>query len=439
MYSFETRIKALAVAGLMTASVAGSAVTAFADVATDKLLSEAPIVQKNIWYPSNGVVLPDNVTMTFTGTFSKSSLTDSTSRGTEGHEAPGALRATVKSEVTSNDENSAGYLKKEANWKVTAFGGDLDLDWTGVTPGVYEYTLTEVTEDAPAKDAYGLGWTYNVANTSYTLRVYVKADTSVEETSAEKRAVTYTLIDTQYETEGKDGKVTVDDGKKTETASFSNIYTARGGNNVTPPDGDNVTDENIPAALTIAKVANGAYDDQTKAFDFYISFTYPQVMGEYVTFDAKEGTTNKVLNDRDVRLEYRGADLSVADEDELSLGTYKFSLKNGEKIEFINLPAGTTYTVTEAAAEQYKVSDIKLIEDNIQDREIAKEGAVNTAFTPKENALVGVGENKVEFTNSHEDISFTGVVTHSAPFVVMIGALFAAVGGYVVLKKKVEE
>lgn len=424
MYSLETRIKALAVAGLMAASVAGSTVTAFAAVDPGNILTEAPIVQKNIWYPSKGVVLPENVTMTFTGTFSKSSLEDPASRGNGDYKAPGMLRASVTSDTTGTN----GHLVKEAIWKVAGFGGDLDIDWTGVTPGVYEYTLTEVTEDAPAKDEYGFGWTFNPENTSYTLRVYVKADTSVEETSATKRAVSYTLINTEHETE-KDGKVVADDTKKTEVASFSNIYTARGGH---------LSEDEV--ALTVSKVANGVYDDQDKAFDFYISFTYPQVMDEYVTFKAKDDTNNKTLADRDVVLEYKGVDLTaVTDETEKEMGAYKFSLKNGEKIEFVNLPAGTTYTVTEAAAKQYKVSNVTLVEDDVQDTKIVRSGSIDTAFTPKENALIGEGENKVEFTNTHEEITITGVVTHSAPFVIMVGALFVAVGGYVVLKKRIEE
>lgn len=428
MYSIETRIKALAVAGLMAASVAGSTMTAFAEVAQDKLLSEAPIVQKNIWYPAKGVVLPGNVKMTFTGTFSKSSLTNPASRGDGDTKAPEMLRASVTSDTTGTN----GHLVKEAVWKVADSDGDQEIDWTGVTPGVYEYTLTEVTGDAPEKDAYGFGWTYNVTNTSYTLRVYVKADTSVEETSATKRAVTYTLIDTQDETKDDEtGVVTADDGKKTEVASFSNIYTSRGGS---------IVDEDDPAALTVSKIANGVYDDQNKAFDFYISFTYPQVMGEYVSFKAKDDTTNKTLADRDVVIEYKGADLTtVTNEVEQEMGTYKFSLKNGEKIEFMNLPAGTTYTVTEAAAEQYKVSNVTLVEDDVQDTKLVRSGSVNTAFTPKENALIGEGVNKVEFTNTHDEITITGVVTHSAPFVIMVGALFVAVGGYVVLKKRIEE
>ena len=65
-------------------------------------------------------------------------------------------------------------------------------------------------------------------------------------------------------------------------------------------------------------------------------------------------------------------------------------------------------------------------------------GTLNQGVTGN-NLLIDEGKNEVQVINTAENITVTGVVTHSAPFVIMVGALFVAVGGYVVLKKRIEE
>ncbi len=110
--------------------------------------------------------------------------------------------------------------------------------------------------------------------------------------------------------------------------------------------------------------------------------------------------------------------------------TYKFKLEDGEEIRFVDLPAGVTYNVTESTfANENGTNNVATAND------IGK----GSASGKTRSELIGDHSNSAEFTNKLKTIAITGVVTHSAPFVIMVGALFVAVGGYVVLKKRIEE
>ena len=444
MYSIETRIKALAVAGLMAASVAGSTVTAFA-AATAQDASNGVSVTKNVYYPAQGVTpaMPENVVaFGFTATFVKSSLTGVAGSKVNRGNAPQTFTGTVDPGNWTNASNGS-WTSSYAVVTPAASEGQT-WSWNNVTPGCYEYDLTEDKMGSgnnatyQSLDQYGFGWTFNSPVTTYRLRVYVSAkyDTATKTYSKTERTVKYTLVDTSKvdgQTEGTGGY----NAYKATTASFSNIYTVRGGSK-TPgvPSGQE------DPALTVSKTANGEFDDQTKSFDFYISFTYPTVAGtEVKPTSTEEGAVDGILAKSGEN--YVSEFTKVTDN--TNLGDYKFSLTNGQKIAFVNLPAGTTYTITEAADSQYKVSGMKVVSNNDEKTDSGVSSAkVGTAYKAMANTnngwiLIGEKHNEINFTNTRDSITITGVVTHSAPFVIMVGALFVAVGGYVVLKKRIEE
>ena len=432
------KTKVAVASGLMAASMVLAPLAAYASVAQDKIIGENDLkVKKTVLYPEKGVTLqmPEGVdSFGFTASFQTSSLVD----GAQGS-APSSFTGTL----TPDFANASGGTWTNENVTISAKKTDGSaFEWTGVTPGCYEYDLTEdkmgsgVDETYTALDSYGFGWTFNSANTTYRLRVYVSAKNTGTEAdpvySETERTVKYTLIDTS-KADGEEVGSNDYDALKVASADFKNIYTARGGSKTGG-------DEEDPA-LTVSKTANGEYDDQTKAFDFYISFTYPMVDGtQLLPLTGNNETMGTILTTGSSE----GVALTATSGDEMNIGQYRFSLKNGEQIVFVNLPAGTTYTITEAADAQYKVSGLEVKEDGNDVSLSATTGTKATAFTVAKadgtDLVVGDHHNEVKFTNTRADsITVTGVVTHSAPFVIMVGALFVAVGGYVVLKKRIEE
>ena len=165
MYSLETRIKALAVAGLMAASVAGSTVTAFAegtDLTNTIVVTEdekgAP-VKKDVQV-ANGITLPGK-SMKFAATYSRSSVAEMN-----------AEKAPSINELTLTFTEGATGATLVKNGEIA-----LKKEFKSAVPGEYVYTLTETTKTVV--DENGYGWTCNPDNVSYVLRVYGESSKNV--------------------------------------------------------------------------------------------------------------------------------------------------------------------------------------------------------------------------------------------------------------------
>ncbi len=198
------------------------------------------------------------------------------------------------------------------------------------------------------------------------------------------------------------------DGAKDDTAAFTNTFTKKGGSDVPDEKGD-VT------SLKVSKVvANVSYADLTKPFNFTIKFEADQ--------NSPAQVPEQISHSGEVEDSWKAV--------EGEKNKYMFQLMYNGEISFTDLPAGIHYTVTEGTFANKKTTSNVATSNDI--------GKQNSGQTTGK-LLVGEKTNSAEFTNTFKTITITGVVTHSAPFVIMVGALFVAVGGYVVLKKRIEE
>ena len=158
--------------------------------------------------------------------------------------------------------------------------------------------------------------------------------------------------------------------------------------------------------LTITKEVAGDQGDKTKPFSFTVTFTAPDVLPAGVTAaDYLAGIT--------------------CDKGTNNAGTVTFTLKDGETATFGNIIAGTKYTVAETDEAGYTKSY----------------SAVNNGVeaSTTENNLIGENANTGTMTNTHSDITPTGLVINNAPFIVMIGAAAAGVVAYGSAKRKLEK
>ena len=217
----------------------------------------------------------------------------------------------------------------------------------------------------------GDGITYDTA--SYDLNVYVAnnddGNLEVQSITAEK------------------------DGEKQDELSFTNTYRKN-------------------SSLKISKTTKGMYADKTKDFDFTIRFE------KAVTEANNEAIYTGKIGEETVQCK-------IGEET-------AFKLHDGESLVFDSLPAGTRYVVEEVAAKDGYTPSIEVVENGVETLEtiVSESEGISSAKTG--STLVGEGINKVEFTNTYQDIALTGIVLHNWPFIILIilaiGALLLSKG-----------
>ena len=224
----------------------------------------------------------------------------------------------------------------------------------------------------------------------------------IRETAGTENRITYdtAVYDLNvYVVNDEDGKLQVSsitaekDEKKQDELSFTNIYRKN-------------------SSLTISKTTEGTYADKTKDFTFTIRF-------------EKAATESDEVNAYTGMIGNEKVECRVGEET-------TFKLHDGEILVFDSLPAGTRYVVEEVAAKDGYTPSIEVVENGVETLEtiVSESEGISSAKTG--STLVGEGINKVEFTNTYQDIALTGIVLHNWPFIILmilaIGALLLSKG-----------
>ena len=243
--------------------------------------------------------------------------------------------------------------------------------------GIYAWRVRETTGNQT-------GVQYNTGSNAYTLIAnVVNGDNGLTATYVMVKNDTTTSVTNQ----GKAG----DEG-----AEFTNKYTESANGEGTD--------------LTITKKVAGNQGDKTKPFSFTVTFTAPSVLPagqtaeQYLAGITVTGATDAVNNN----------------------GTVTFKLKDGQTATFANVLAGTKYSVEETAVAGY------------QQGWTATENGTAGA-TKQSGLLAGEGENSGTMTNTHNDVTPTGIVINNMPYIVMAGAAVAGVVAYGAAKRKLEQ
>lgn len=379
----KRNIKAMVTGLVLAAAMAVTPIMAMAatenPTGTTEAAAESPnlrdsaIVTKVVTTAAQGVTVPEK-TFTFTATLQNAS--GSTYNGIK---APTSAPQSVTVNIAKTNENRSEQRE-----------GTLDFNLTDI--GFYVYRLTENdlgTNAANDLDDEGYGWTKDTAE--YQVTIFN------QNTGSTKYAI---------QKVNEDGSL----GSKVDTADFNNKFTKKGNKPGTE-------------SLKITKaVVNPAYaKDQSWKFD--LTFTPDPVNDGILKEDViigKIGETSYTFN--------KGND-----------GKYSGSvvLTKDQTITFANIPAGTTYSLSESGYEGDKPTAVS--KENGQDVEVA-DGTQGAAYTVKTNAVIGSeGENSVTVTNTYQEVTVTGVFLNNMPFIVMMAAAAAAIFGYVALKRRISK
>jgi len=342
-------------------------------------LKGAAIVTKVVNTAAEGVTVPDR-SFTFTAT-----LQNGSKSSYDGIKAPST--APTEKTVTINKTNDN---RSESTQGTIEFEKDKQLDI-----GFYVYRLTENdlgTGTPNDLDDKGYGWTKDT--TEYQVTIF-KSNTGTTQYAIQK-------------VNNTDGTLSL--GDKVDTADFKNKFTKRG------------NQEGKESSLKITKeVVNPEYA-KDQSWDFTLKFTPDQV---------NEG----ILKDEIIGMIGNDPYTFTKDNDGNYSGTV--TLKKDQTITFANIPAGTKYTLSENGYEGDTPTAV--LKENGGKEEAMAAGTQGEAYTIKEGALIGEGENSVTVTNKYDKVTVTGVVLNNMPFIVMMAAAAAAIFGYVALKRKISK
>lgn len=275
--------------------------------------------------------------------------------------------------------------------------------------GKYEYTVTE-TQTADPIVANSEHEKMIMSQAEYTMDVYVTDGATGTEIS---NIVVNKVKDDAGQTDT--GKVDIGN-TDTNKFNFTNTYVQEAGTGTKPTDPDPTYNENGSLKVSKAVVnANGTTTTPDAEFEFTATFAFPTGTNASTLGGIKAANGDTVTS--------------------VDGGTYTFKLKANENMKFTGVPVGTTITVKESAAKNYKGS----AEITINGTKLTPVAATsyNTELTAvNNNEKLGQKQNTVAVTNTYNDVPVTGIIMNTLPYVLMIALCGVALIAFVGFKRR---
>ena len=275
--------------------------------------------------------------------------------------------------------------------------------------GKYEYTVTE-TQTADPIVANSEHEKMIMSQAEYTMDVYVTDGATGTEIS---NIVVNKVKDDAGQTDT--GKVDIGN-TDTNKFNFTNTYVQEAGTGTKPTDPDPTYNENGSLKVSKAVVnANGTTTTPDAEFEFTATFAFPTGTNASTLGGIKAANGDTVTS--------------------VEGGTYTFKLKANENMKFTGVPVGTTITVKESAAKNYKGS----AEITINGTKLTPVAATsyNTELTAvNNNEKLGQKQNTVAVTNTYNDVPVTGIIMNTLPYVLMIALCGVALIAFVGFKRR---
>ena len=274
--------------------------------------------------------------------------------------------------------------------------------------GKYEYTVTE-TQTADPIVANSEHEKMIMSQAEYTMDVYVTDGATGTEIS---NIVVNKVKDDAGQTDT--GKVDIGN-TSTNTFNFTNTYVQEAGTGTDPTNPDPIYNQFGSLKVSKAVVnANGTTTTPDDEFTFIATFAFPT---------GTDASTLGGIKDAN------GGDVTLAEG-----GTYTFHLKANENMKFTGVPAGTTITVKESAAKNYKCSAVITINGTQLNPVSATKYSTELTVVNKEK--LGQKQNTVDVTNTYNDVPVTGIIMNTLPYVLMIALCGVALIAFVGFKRR---
>ncbi|WP_024857623.1 DUF7601 domain-containing protein [Ruminococcus albus] len=285
-------------------------------------------------------------------------------------------------------------------------------------PGIYRYKIADVTT---AETLAAAGVTDGGAANRIYLDVYTKYNTNKDgldiygyvlfKSDSDTASITYD----ETVTITTEGKVTGFD-VQTETETVSGV---NGQNEITYK-----SDKYYTYNAKVKKMIDGELADMTHKFPFKVELTNAGVTSQ----DDFIYRINKDGNNGSTVAAHLAADGSWS-LDGITDTTTGLALGQNDEIVLLGLPAGTKIKVTEKndTGDIYTASakgtDNAAVNLKSGTADAAASVAVSPDATAEMNAVYDIdGTETITFTNSMKDISVTGLLFSTAPFIIITGA-----------------
>ena len=268
-------------------------------------------------------------------------------------------------------------------------------------PGIYRYKITDVTTAATLTAA---GVTDGGAANQIYLDVYTKYNANKDglevygyvlfKSENETDSITYT--DSTSITEGKVTGFDVDTERETEIVGGQNVITLN-------------SDKYYTYNAKVKKTIDGELADTTHKFPFKVELSNANVTSS---------------DDFRYQINIGGEQGTLTDANLAANGSWTL-----DEIVLVGLPAGTKIKVTEKndTGDIYTASakgtDNAAVNLKSGTADAAASVAVSPDATAEMNAVYDIdGTETITFTNSMKDISVTGLLFSTAPFIIITGA-----------------
>ena len=328
-----------------------------------------------------------------------------------------ALKMTNRANDVPYISNSDYKAMKQMNLKIDA-SKIYDTDNDGKAdnePGVYRYKITEVTSDATY---IASGVTEGEAGDTIFLDVYTKYN------EAKDNLVIYGYVLLKSTEDGANTSITYNEEAEEGVKIDGFVTTAEGDDNgdneIVPADfkGDYYSTYNVDVKELVA----GDLADRLHEFPFRIQLSNDTVTSGS-NFSVNDGAIHSLTS------------LTTAgkwDSNDVTIEGIDFKLKYGDMISLIGLPAGTKIMVTETndTEDVYSVSAVfNDTAKNLVNSDATKTGS--SISIPKNDTAsldasysitMELNSDTVVITNTLRDVSVTGLLFDTAPFLFITSA-----------------
>ena len=275
--------------------------------------------------------------------------------------------------------------------------------------GKYEYTVKEKESNPVINDS---------ANEKLIMsKAEYKMDVYVVENPVGTFKVDQIVVNKTKNDKGADegGKVDISGDQTKNTFNFVNTYVQEAGTGTDPTDPDPTYHKF--GSLNVSKKivnANGTATTPDDEFAFTATFAFPTGTDANTLGGIKAANGDTVTS--------------------VEGGTYTFKLKANENMKFTGVPVGTTITVKESAAKNYKGS----AEITINGTKLTPvaETSYNRELIAVNSQKLGQKQNTVDVTNTYNDVPVTGIIMNTLPYVLMIALCGVALIAFVGFKRR---
>ena len=369
-----------------SAAARGSGFSALMLMRTTPAAGEG-FLQKHLQKPE-GTPIPN---LTFEFTFERNSYNDNSTRPDLNTILPAIGPVTITIDSTSNTNTAGGIA---TTTQATNLLEGIEFARAGVFSYIVRETVNSSGATAPSNVVY--------SQAVYELRVYVVGDGSTIGGTFEVDTINVLRrIDCQ-------GNI-VTPPQKVDDFSFTNQYTRT----------TTGTQEHVGALRVSKNIVGDFIDINNLSFDFDVTLTRTALCPTNTTFSGR------ILNQAGTQV---GSPITFP-----SGTSVHVELGHGQRLVFDELVVGTTFTVTERAAQEFRAS-VLLYADGTQVT-IAPNEDPNTAL-PIGNHLIGVARNTADFTDTHTLGAPTGLSISSNIPLIVPAAMVITLVAYIAARRR---